>query len=56
MSEVRKMPENEPCLLCSETKEPKLGDIFDRPELINMIHNVSGISVSFCSYSIFLFI
>lgn len=48
MSKVRKMPQNEPCLLCSETKEPKLGNIFERPELINMIRNVSGLDVSFC--------
>lgn len=36
----------EPCLLCAQTKEPQIGKIFDRPELVNLIRKVLGIPVS----------
>lgn len=35
-----------PCLLCAQSKDPQIGNIFDRPELINLIRKVLGISVS----------
>lgn len=49
MSRVRstvKVSINEPCLMCAQIKEPRIGKIFERPELINLIQKVLGISVS----------